>query len=106
MNPKYRDALIAALEVPPDEGGYTKGEGQLVWEGTPDDPHDKFCCLGVAANQFGLWEVEGYDQETMLNQEQLYTIGMSQHEQEELSSINDDYDNDTFGPVIEALRGM
>jgi hypothetical protein len=103
MNPKFRDALIAALQVPPDEGGYTKGIGKLVWEATTGG-HDSFCCLGVAANEFDLWEVDGYDQEDLLNASQLDTIGMSEYEQEELSEINDR--NTTFGPVIEALRGM
>jgi hypothetical protein len=103
MNPKFRDALILALEVPPEEGGYTKTANRLVWEGTSGKP-DRFCCLGVAANEFDLWEVEGYDQEVMLNEEQLYTIGMSEDEQEELAEINDN--SDTFGPVIKALRGM
>jgi hypothetical protein len=104
MNPKYRDALIAALEVPPDEGGYTKGKGHLVREGTICNPHDKFCCLGVACDIFGLWEVDGYMQGGNITYAQRTAIGMSRAEQATLTRFNDDYD--TFGPVIKALRGM
>jgi hypothetical protein len=103
MNPKFRDALIAALEVPPDEGGYTKTANRLVREGPPGQP-DRFCCLGVAANEFDLWEKEGYNQWDLLNDDQLARIGMTQCEQKELARINDR--NETFEQVVTALRGM
>jgi hypothetical protein len=103
MNPKFRDALILALEVPPDEGGYTKGKSQLVREGRGRTP-DKFCCLGVACDIFGLWEKDGYDQGGELFQARREVIGMSDNEETILMEINDR--SGTFGPVIEALRGM
>jgi hypothetical protein len=103
MNPKYRDALIAALEVPADEGGYTKGKGWLVREGRFGNP-DKFCCLGVACDIFGLWEWDGYDQGGYLGVDRSQTLGMTEREETTLTKVNDD--NDTFAPVIAALRGM
>jgi hypothetical protein len=103
MNPKYRDALIAALEVPADEGGYTKGKGRLVTEGLHGSP-DKFCCLGVACDIFGLWEGDGYAQGGTLGPARRETLGMSMREHQTLTVANDD--NATFTPVIAALRGM
>jgi hypothetical protein len=103
MNPKYRDALIAALEVPADEGGYTKGRGKLVTEGKKRKP-DKFCCLGVACDIFGLWEEDGYDQGGELFAIRREVIGMTDDEESTLIEINDN--SDTFAPVIAALRGM
>jgi hypothetical protein len=103
MNPKHRDALIAALEVPADEGGYTKGSGYLVTEGKFGDP-DRFCCLGVACDIFGLWEKEGYDQGGELLHIRREAIGMTDDEESELIGLNDR--SATFAPVIAALRGM
>jgi hypothetical protein len=103
MNPKYRDALIAALEVPADEGGYTKGKGWLVAEGLNGNP-DEFCGLGVACDIFGLWETEGYNQGGVLGPARRETLGMTRREETTLTNTNDS--NDTFAPVIAALRGM
>jgi hypothetical protein len=103
MNPKYRDALIAALEVPADEGGYTKGSGTLVTEGKFGDP-DKFCCLGVACDIFGLWEDDGYAQGGTLGTARRETLGMTMNEHQMLACTNDN--SATFAPVIAALRGM
>jgi hypothetical protein len=103
MNPKYRDALIAALEVPADEGGYTKGKGWLVAEGLNGDP-DEFCCLGVACDIFGLWEKDGYGHGGELFAIRREVIGMTDDEESTLIEINDN--SDTFAPVIAALRGM
>jgi hypothetical protein len=103
MNPKYRDALIAALEVPADEGGYTKGKNRLVTQGLAGDP-DRFCCIGVACDIFGLWEKEGYKQGSYLKGARREAIGMTVTEQDILTTINDG--SDTFAPVIAALRGM
>jgi hypothetical protein len=103
MNPKYRDALIAALEVPADEGGYTKGKGWLVTEGKNGKP-DKFCCLGVACDIFGLWEEDGYEQGGELLFIRRKTLGMTINEHQRLVQANDD--SATFRPVIAALRGM
>jgi hypothetical protein len=104
MNPKYRDALIAALEVPANEGGYTKGERTLVRQSDNRYPHDRFCCLGVACDIFGLWETHGYNQGGHLDIDQLAAIGMDDDEQFLLIKANDG--SATFAPVIAALRGM
>jgi len=103
MNKHQRDALIAALQVPPNEGGYKKGKYTLVEEGLHGKP-DRFCCLGVACDIFGLWEKDGYDQPEGLNPKQMRTLGMSISEHDLLAKTNDR--SDTFGPVIAALRGM
>ena len=104
MNEHHRDALIAALQVPPDEGGYVKTVGKLVREADRDNDTDTFCCLGVACDIFGLWEWDGYEQGVGLTFPQMQALGMSPSEHALLANSNDS--SDTFGPVIEALRGM
>jgi len=103
MNRKNRDLLIAALETPPDEGGYVKYRGSLVIEGHNGDS-DRFCCLGVACDIFDLWETDGYSQGGFLSPKQLKQIGMTKSEQQKLMDVNDEHF--TFGPVIDLLKTM
>ena len=42
--------LVAALRLPPDEGGYLQGRGRLCWESLNGVQPDHFCCMGVATN--------------------------------------------------------
>ena len=104
MNKHQRDALIAALQVPPNEGGYVKTEGTLVREAGGGNYTDTFCCLGVACDIFELWEKDGYQQGGGLTPKQMRTLGMSLSEHAQLARINDR--SNTFAPVIAALRGM
>lgn len=107
IDPAFKRRWLRALETPPDEGGYLKGTGYLV---KSTNRGDRFCCLGVAANELiktgevSDWDAHYLSAATMLPPAVSQLIGITDSEQDDLANLNDDNPSDRFRKAITYIK--